>query len=120
MLAYAGQGVPGEEGGGGQIRNYLARAQEALAGLPDAYMEAVQLRNLEPTASYQAFEEVLARDAHSSLAAIEMVLVQPRISSQLIDNLNASIHLRALLTDLFLIDEIIKVQRLTDKPASTV
>jgi hypothetical protein len=28
----------------------------------------------------------------------------------LIDNLNASIHLRALLTDLFLIDEVFKLQ----------
>ena len=35
--------------------------------------------------------------------AIELVLAQPAISSQLIDNLNASMHLRALLTDLFLI-----------------
>jgi hypothetical protein len=32
---------------------------------------------------------------------------QPSISSQLIENLNASIHLRALLTDLFLLDEIL-------------
>jgi hypothetical protein len=32
----------------------------------------------------------------------------PSISSQLIDNLNASIHLRALLTDLFLLDEILR------------
>jgi hypothetical protein len=38
-----------------------------------------------------------------------LVLAQPAISSQLVDNLNASIHLRALLTDLFLIDEIAKV-----------
>ena len=30
------------------------------------------------------------------------------ISSQVVDNLNASIHVRALLTDLFLIDEILK------------
>jgi hypothetical protein len=36
------------------------------------------------------------------------VLAQPTISSQLVDNLNASIHLRALLTDLFLIDEALK------------
>jgi hypothetical protein len=36
------------------------------------------------------------------------VLAQPSISSQLIDNLNASIHLRALLTDLFLVEEILK------------
>jgi len=27
------------------------------------------------------------------------------MSSQLVDNLNANIHLRALLTDLFLVDE---------------
>ena len=42
------------------------------------------------------------------LAPLELVLAQPAISSQLIDNMNASIHLRALLTDLFLIDEIVK------------
>jgi hypothetical protein len=54
---------------------------------------------------------VVERDAHDSLAAIELVLAQPAISSQLIDNLNASIHLRALLTDLFLLDEILKLQR---------
>ena len=48
---------------------------------------------------------MLDRDAGDSLAAIELVLAQPALSSQLIDNLNASIHLRALLTDLFLIDE---------------
>jgi len=32
----------------------------------------------------------------------------------LIDNLNASIHLRALLTDLFLVGEVVRKQ---DKPA---
>ena len=50
------------------------------------------------------FLKVLERDANDSLAAMELVLGQPAISSQLIDNLNASMHLRALLTDLFLID----------------
>jgi hypothetical protein len=54
---------------------------------------------------------VLARDAQSSLAAIELVLAQPAISSQLIDNLNASLHLRALLTDLFLITEILELRQ---------
>jgi hypothetical protein len=33
------------------------------------------------------------------------------IPSLLIDNLNASIHLRALLTDLFLIDQALKAQK---------
>jgi hypothetical protein len=54
---------------------------------------------------------VLDRDARDSLAAIQLVLAQATLSSQLIDNLNASIHLRALLTDLFLVDEILKPQR---------
>jgi len=62
---------------------------------------------------------VLDRDANDSLAAIEMVRAQPVISSQVIDNLNASIHLRALLTDLFLIDETFKLQQISEKPATT-
>jgi hypothetical protein len=51
---------------------------------------------------------VLDRDARDSLAAIELVLAQPSISSQLVDNLNASVHLRTLLTDLFLVGEILR------------
>ena len=39
---------------------------------------------------------------------MQLVIVQPAISSHLIDNLNASIHLRALLTDLFLLSEVVK------------
>ncbi len=60
---------------------------------------------------------MLARDARDSLAAVQLVLAQPAISSQLIDNLNASIHLRALLTDLFLIDEILKGSHSQESPA---
>jgi hypothetical protein len=101
MLAYAGQGVSGESDG--QIRDFLSRAAQALTGLEQAYASAVS-----PGEPYVAFQAVLARDARDSLAAVELVLAQPAISSQLIDNLNASIHLRALLTDLFLIDEVLK------------
>ena len=39
---------------------------------------------------------------------IRLALSQEGISSQLIDNVNASIHLRALLTDLFVLDEVLK------------
>ena len=46
--------------------------------------------------------------------ALHQVLVQPAISSQLVDNLNASIHLRALLTYLFLVDEPLKTRRQSD------
>ena len=101
MLAYAGQGVPGDSDG--TIRDFLSRAARALASLEGAYSTAAP-----HAGTYAAFGAVLARDASDSLAAVELVLAQPSISSQLIDNLNASIHLRALLTDLFLIDEILK------------
>jgi hypothetical protein len=112
MLAYAGQGLPGEEGSakGSAIRDFLGRAAMALTGLGEAYANAVEKAELTPPEVYRAFQSVLARDAQDSLAAVNLVLAQPSIGSQLIDNLNASIHLRALLTDLFLIDEILKAR----------
>jgi hypothetical protein len=113
MLAYAAQGLPSDKGNrsGGQIREFLNRAVKALNGLAESFMTAVRNDRLEPVEKYEAFFNVLNRDALDSLAAIELVLVQPAISSQLIDNLNASIHLRALLTDLFLVDELLKTRR---------
>jgi hypothetical protein len=112
MLAYAAQGLPTDEGSksGGQIREFLQRAAKALTGLSEACAMAIKEEGLEPADKYLAFFAVLDRDARDSLAAIELVLAQPAIGSQLIDNLNASIHLRALLTDLFLVDEVLKKQ----------
>lgn len=54
---------------------------------------------------------MVERGAGYAEAAVRLVLAQPALSSQVIDNLNALIHLRALLTDLFLIDEILHPQR---------
>ena len=118
MLAYAGQGLSGKENSQacGQVREFLNRAVAALSGLAEEYATAVRQENLQPAERYLAFLAVLEKDALNSLATIQMVLAQATISSQLIDNLNASIHLRALLTDLFLIDEIFKPQPLAAKP----
>jgi hypothetical protein len=111
MLAYAAQGLPGDAGSssGEKLRMLLGRAVEVLSSLPGAYEAVIGQSNLQPADKHHAFLAVLDRDARDALAAMELVLAQPAISSQLIDNLNASIHLRALLTDLFLIDEIAKV-----------
>ena len=65
----------------------------------------------EPAQALRVRREYLERDARDASTAIRLVLAQPAIGSQLIDNLNASIHLRALLTDLFLIDEALKLHR---------
>jgi hypothetical protein len=121
MLAYAAQGLPSDEGSrsGGQIREYLGRAVKAISGLAESCATAVKQERLDPAEKYRAFFAVLQRDASDSLAAIELVLAQPAIGSPLIDNLNASIHLRALLTDLFLLTEIAKIQRTPAKPMAS-
>ena len=121
MLAYAAQGLPSDEGSrsGGQIREYLGRAVKAISGLADSCATAVKQERLDPAEKYRAFFAVLERDASDSLTAIELVLAQPAIGSPLIDNLNASIHLRALLTDLFLLTEIAKIQRAPAKPMAS-
>ena len=109
MLAYAAQGLSGDAGqeNAGQLRALLTQAADALDGLAGSFRAAVVDAQLTPVGPYDAFLTVLERDAAASLAAVRLVLAQPAISSQLVDNLNASIHLRALLTDLFLIDEIL-------------
>jgi hypothetical protein len=110
MLAYAAQGRQGDEesGTGDNIRTFLERADAALEGLGPLSHAVFQGLGAVPTCGYQKFIEVLGEDAQKAQAAIRMVLSLPSISSQLTDNLNSSIHLRTLLTDLFLIDEVLK------------
>ena len=110
FLAYASQGLPSDAGSetGRQARHYLQRCDNALHGLAGAFTGYIKQLNVQPTAPYDAFIDVIDRDAKDSQAAIQLVLAQASISSQVVDNLNASIHLRALLTDLFLSDEVLK------------
>jgi hypothetical protein len=109
MLAYAAQGLPSDKqsANGSQLREFLRRFDDALSGLADAY-RALLAGESRDLAVYDGFLQVLSRDAEASLAGLRLVMAQENISSQLIDNLNASIHVRALLTDVFLIDELLK------------
>jgi hypothetical protein len=109
FLAYASQGLPADHAGasGDQARDYLRRCDQALAGLGDALTASVGQLAVD-AAPYHAFIAVIERDARAAQAAVQLVMAQRFIGSALIDNLNASIHLRALLTDLFLIDEVLK------------
>ena len=112
MLAYAAQGRTSDQGSkpGAQIREFLQRAATAITTLAEECSKVVKEESLEPAEKYLAFFAVLDRDAQDSLAAIDLVLAQPSISSQLVDNLNASTHLRAFLTDLFLMNDILRSQ----------
>jgi hypothetical protein len=113
LLAYAAQGLATDQGSrsGEQVREFLSRAVTALDGLAGSCALTMQAESLGDQAP--PFLAVLDRDARNSLAAVQLVLAQPSISSQLIDNLNASIHLRALLTDIFLLGEVFRTQRAT-------
>ena len=106
MLAYAAQGLERDPAGGGsQVRQYLENMNTALEGLGES---AEHMAKESGLTDYQAFLETMRVDAKKAQAGIRLVLARSAISSQLIDNLNASIHLRTLLTDLFLIDEALK------------
>jgi hypothetical protein len=104
MLAYAAQGRQNDDDGTTSIRGFMQRACVALDGLAACLQASIAHR----ADAFADFIPVLEQDARATQAALRLVLAQPKMSSQLVDNLNASIHVRALLTDVFLIDEALK------------
>ena len=108
-LAYAAQGLSSDQGvkSGGQLREFLKQMETALDGLTDAFRALVSDDDAALAGAWEEALAVLERDASASLATVRLVASRKGISSQLIDNLNANIHLRALLTDLFLLDDLI-------------
>lgn len=107
FLAYAAQGLTTDRAAksGGQLRDFVAKLERGLDGLGQQL--GVAVADAEPSGAWSDFVGVVTRDADAALAAVRLVAAREGISSQLIDNLNANIHLRALLTDLFLVDELI-------------
>lgn len=103
MLAYAAQGRRGTEGGPSkEIRDYLEQFQGALDGLGTACTAAISEGS--GAVALARFLPTLEADAEKAGAVIGVVAAQAAISSQMIDNLNASLHIRTLLTDMFLVD----------------
>jgi hypothetical protein len=113
MLAYAAQGLPSDQGAANssQLREHLQRFETALTGLAQTYRECASALGVGPADALNNFLKTLESDAVATQAALRLVLGQPGISSQMIDNINASIHVRALLTDVFVVDEIIKASK---------
>ena len=110
MLAYAAQGLVSDQGAANssQLREHLQRFDQALTGLAQAYRDCAAALGVGPKEALDGFLKTVDADAATTQSAIRLVLGQPGISSQMIDNLNASIHVRALLTDVFVVDEILK------------
>jgi hypothetical protein len=109
FLAYAAQGLTTDQGSksGAPLRDFLRKMEAALDGLAKPFRRILSEEDLQPADAWEVLLEVVEADATATLAAIRLVSARTGISSQLIDNLNANIHLRALLTDLFLVDDLI-------------
>ena len=96
LLAYAAQGRPAQQetGPGPHARPTLQGMLDAMNNIASAFAD-----------SKDAFEQVIADDCRKASAALGFILAQKFIGSEMVDNLNASIHLRAVLTNLFLYSE---------------
>ena len=110
MLAYAAQGYEAshEAEQNNDVRLHLDAMNEALDNLGEIAKALALKVDKDKASDYQSFLEALSDDAQKTQSIVRLTLVRSGISSQLIDNLNASIHVRALLTDLFLLDEALK------------
>lgn len=99
LLAFAAQGRPAqsEAGPGPHARPTIEGIAAAMSNIATAFAD-----------SKDDFEQVVANDCRNAGAAIGFILKQEKIGSEIVDNLNASIHLRAVLTDLFLYSEALK------------
>jgi hypothetical protein len=100
LLAYAAQGRPASDetdGPGPHARPTIEGMASAMAHVIEAF-----------SASNDDFEQLIAADCKKASAALGFMLSQKKIGSEVVDNLNASIHLRAVLTDLFLYSEALR------------
>ena len=94
LLAYAAQGRIDEDRThpGPYASDTLKAMQAALDGIKSA---------LDPNAD--PFHAVLHTDIDKAQSLIGFVLKTPPLSSEAVDNLNVSIHLRTVLTDIFVL-----------------
>jgi hypothetical protein len=106
LLAYAAQGRRDDTGS--EVRETLLNMHAALEGLGERLGAAIAADSAEAAQAAGAFVEAAVEDARRARGAIALVLSRPAIGSLLVDNLNASIHLRALLTDLFLAEQALR------------
>ncbi|HEY1284289.1 MAG TPA: hypothetical protein VGE96_07395, partial [Steroidobacteraceae bacterium] len=93
---------------GSEARATLEGMFAALDGLAELLTAAIAAASTSRAGDAAGFIEAIRDDAHKARGAIGLVLGRPAISSLLVDNLNASIHLRALLTDVFLVEQALK------------
>ena len=104
MLAYAAQGRQheAETEGESQIRGFLVRFRSALDSLSSC-MPGL----LSADGHGAAFAKRFAEDVAVMQSILDLITNQDSISSDMIDNTNGLIAVRALLTDLFFVDQVV-------------
>lgn len=112
MLAYAAQGRQREEDDPVGVRKSLRESIAAINVLMAATAESLNAPAGEAASAATAMLDIMRDDARKTSASFAFALSQRSLSSQIVDNLNASIHVRALLTTLFLIDETLEISKL--------
>jgi hypothetical protein len=100
LLAYAAQGR--RDDAGTEARATLETLHGALGAIGALARAAFAAGAASAVTDYI---DAVEQDARVARGAVALVLSRPRIGSLLVDNLNASVHLRALLTDAFLLDQ---------------
>lgn len=111
LLAYAAQGRRDDTGTEARatLETLHAALHEigprAVAALGEADASGATATGAAGGADVAAYIAAVEQDARIARGAVALVLSRPQIGSLLVDNLNASVHLRALLTDAFLLDQ---------------
>ncbi|HEY1899430.1 MAG TPA: hypothetical protein VGG49_06545 [Steroidobacteraceae bacterium] len=106
LLAFAAQGRRSDAGS--EVRSTLLGMHDALEGLERFLTATINVEGGAQRHDASAFIDAVRDDALKARGALAFTLNCSTIGSQLIDNLNASIHVRALLTDLFLADQALR------------
>lgn len=104
LLAYAAQGRQEERGT--ELRQRLAEMHDAMGHMEGALRAG--FAGIDPRFGIEPFLVAVERDVAAARGAIGIVLSRESVPSLLVDNLNANVHLRALLTDVFLIEQALK------------
>lgn len=104
MLAYAAQGRTNEAEteGESQIRGFLKRFRTSLETVSAAIPQLIG-----DGSAGTAFAERFNNDVAVMKSVLELILEKSSISSDMIDNTNGLIATRALLTDLFFVDQVL-------------
>lgn len=103
MLAYAAQGRSDEGAGpdGAHIRTFLAQFDTAAAAIAD------ELDALPGAGEAEAFLDSFRADTAIVTSVLRTMLARDQVTSEVVDNANGLIAVRAYLTGLFFLDKVL-------------